>query len=113
MDQISFADVEYAGKRKKTRREVFMEEMEPVVPWNALLKLIEPHFPVAGRGPHALPTGVDPDGELDSELVCAERLGDGTFPWGCSRKYLFFESWTAIRWHISTKVQSVTLDLPA
>ena len=28
MSQISFADAEYAGKRKKTRREVFLEEME-------------------------------------------------------------------------------------
>ena len=30
MTQISFADAEYAGKRKKTRREVFLEEMELV-----------------------------------------------------------------------------------
>jgi IS5 family transposase len=50
MSQIGFSDLEYAGKRKKTRREVFLEEMELVVPWMALLKLIEPHYPVAGRG---------------------------------------------------------------
>ena len=50
MSQISFSDAEYAGKRKKTRREVFLEEMEQVVPWKALLKVIEPHYPVAGRG---------------------------------------------------------------
>jgi IS5 family transposase len=56
MSQISFADAEYAGKRKKTRREVFLEEMEVVVPWQVLLKIIEPHYPVAGRGrkPYAL-----------------------------------------------------------
>jgi IS5 family transposase len=56
MDQMSFSDAEYAGKRKKTRREVFLEEMELVVPWKALLGLIEPHYPVAGRGrrPYAL-----------------------------------------------------------
>lgn len=35
MDQISFADAEYAGKRKTTRREVFLEEMELVVRWKA------------------------------------------------------------------------------
>lgn len=29
MSQLSFADAEYAGKRKKTRREVFLEEMAP------------------------------------------------------------------------------------
>ena len=50
MSQISFADAEYAGKRKKTRREVFLEEMDLVVPWKVLLKIIEPHYPVAGRG---------------------------------------------------------------
>ena len=44
MGQISFADAEYAGKRKKTRREVFLEEMELVVPWKALVGLIEPHY---------------------------------------------------------------------
>ena len=55
MDQISFADAEYAGKRKKTRREVFLEEMELVVPWQGLLKLIEPHYPTAGRGRRPYP----------------------------------------------------------
>lgn len=33
MSQISFSDAECAGKRKKTRRELFLEEMEQVVPW--------------------------------------------------------------------------------
>ena len=50
MDQISFAGAEHAGKRKKTRREIFLEEMELVVPWKALVKLIEPYYSVAGRG---------------------------------------------------------------
>ena len=44
-----------AGKRKKTRREVFLEEMERVVPWKALLGLIEPHYPAAGRGRRPYP----------------------------------------------------------
>jgi transposase, IS5 family len=55
MSQISFADAEYAGKSKKTRREVFLEEMELVVPWKALLKVIEPFYPVAGRGRRPYP----------------------------------------------------------
>ena len=59
MSQISFSDAEYAGKRKKTRREVFLDEMEQVVPWKALLGLIEPHCPGAGRGRRPLPAGVD------------------------------------------------------
>jgi IS5 family transposase len=52
MSQISFGDAEYAGKRKKTRREVFLEEMDRVVPWKSLVELIEPLYPVAGRGRH-------------------------------------------------------------
>jgi len=52
MTQLSFSDAEHAGKRKQTRREVFLAEMERVVPWKALLPLIEPHYPKAGRGRH-------------------------------------------------------------
>jgi IS5 family transposase len=55
MGQISFSDAEYAGKRKKTRREVFLDEMELVVPWKALLGLIEPHYPATGRGRRPYP----------------------------------------------------------
>jgi IS5 family transposase len=55
MSQMSFSDAEYAGKRKKTRREVFLEEMEQVVPWKVMLGLIAPHYPVAGRGRRPYP----------------------------------------------------------
>ena len=55
MSQISFSDAEYAGKRKKTRREVFLEEMEQVVPLAALLKVIRPFYPEAGRGRRPYP----------------------------------------------------------
>ena len=37
------------GQRKRTRREVFLAEMEQVVPWKALLALIEPYYPKLGR----------------------------------------------------------------
>ena len=55
MSQLSFGDAEYAGKRKKTRREVFLAEMEQVVPWSRLLAVIEPHYPKAGRGRRPYP----------------------------------------------------------
>ena len=35
---------------KKTRRALFLEEMEQVVPWAQLCRLIEPHYPRAGNG---------------------------------------------------------------
>jgi IS5 family transposase len=55
MKQISFGDAEYAGKRKQTRREVFLAEMDQVVPWRSLQSLIEPFYPEAGRGRHPYP----------------------------------------------------------
>jgi len=58
MTQMSFSDAEYAGKRKQTRREIFLAEMEQTVPWETLLALIEPVYPKAGNGrrPYALET---------------------------------------------------------
>src|ERR1700733_13337691 len=35
---------------KKTRRELFLEEMEQVVPWRELWGLVEPHYPKPGKG---------------------------------------------------------------
>ncbi|GAB3377685.1 hypothetical protein GCM10027514_15310 [Azotobacter armeniacus] len=53
---MSFADAEYAGKRKQTRRERFLLEMDQVVPWSGLIALIEPHYPKGegGRPPYPL-----------------------------------------------------------
>jgi len=42
---------------KKTRRAVFLEEMEQVVPWRKLRALIEPHYPNPGNG--RPPVGVE------------------------------------------------------
>lgn len=49
MKQTTFASLSYAAKKKRTRREVFLGEMEKVVPWRALEALIEPHYPRSGR----------------------------------------------------------------
>src|SRR3984885_16062057 len=48
--QISFAESEFAEKKKVTRREKFLAEMETVVPWVRLIALIEPHYPQGARG---------------------------------------------------------------
>ena len=50
MKQISFATLAESVKKRKTKRERFLEEMETVVPWAALVALIEPHYPKAGKG---------------------------------------------------------------
>ncbi len=48
MKQTTFASLTYATKKKRTRRETFLSEMESVVPWTRLMALIEPHYPKAG-----------------------------------------------------------------
>jgi transposase, IS5 family len=42
---------------KKTRRALFLDEMEQVVPWGKLCGLIEPYYPTAGNG--RPPVGVE------------------------------------------------------
>ena len=57
--QLTFGDAEGLGTRKQTRREIFLAEMEQVVPWQQLLGLVAPHYPVSGRPgrqPYALAT---------------------------------------------------------
>lgn len=52
MKQMPFADAEYAGKRKQTRRERFLIEMHQAAPWKWQIALIEPHYPKGeGRRP--------------------------------------------------------------
>ncbi|MGP5894717.1 IS5 family transposase [Pseudomonas aeruginosa] len=55
MKQMTFADAEYAGKRKQTRKELFLIEMDRVVPWKGLVALIEPHYPKGEGGRPAYP----------------------------------------------------------
>ena len=57
-DQLSFSSLDYAGKKKRTKREVFLAEMAAVVPWAKLEAVIGPHYPVlgpqGGRRPYPL-----------------------------------------------------------
>lgn len=47
--QLSFASHEFAQKKRVTRRERFLGEMEQVVPWARLQAVIEPKYPTGGR----------------------------------------------------------------
>ena len=49
MNQRSFASTEHALKKKRTRREKFLGDMERVVPWPRLIALIEPLYPTSAR----------------------------------------------------------------
>ena len=48
--QLSFAQEEYARKKKTTRRDKFLAEMNRVVPWARLCAVIVPHYPEGRRG---------------------------------------------------------------
>jgi IS5 family transposase len=55
--QQTFASVAWTQKGKVMRRERFLAEMDAVIPWADLLRLIEPHYPKAGNGRQ--PLGVE------------------------------------------------------
>ena len=57
MDQPTFADLEYQGKKRKTRRELFLERMNGLVPWQKLEQRIRPVYAKRGQGrcPYPLP----------------------------------------------------------
>ena len=57
--QLSFATLDYAGKKKRTKR-VFLAEMAATVPWSVLEAVIAPHYPKEGPqgGRRAFPIAV-------------------------------------------------------
>ena len=57
MDQPTFADLEYQGKKRKTRRELFLQRMDGLIPWQKLEQRIRPVYPKPGKGrrPYPLP----------------------------------------------------------
>jgi IS5 family transposase len=58
MKQKSFASTGFELVTKRTRKREFLDEMNLVVPWTALVGLIEPHAPAGktGRPPFAVAT---------------------------------------------------------
>lgn len=56
MNQVSFAEAEYENKRRKTRRELFLEDMEALIPWRKLESKIKRHYAKGktGRPPYLL-----------------------------------------------------------
>ena len=55
--QASFSDLEYAAKKRVTRRDRFLSEIEAATPWLALVAEIEPFYP-KGEGRGRPPIGV-------------------------------------------------------
>lgn len=55
--QLTFSDMEYSRRKKITRREKFLEEMNRLVPWEQWVAAIEPYYPQGLRG--RPPVGVE------------------------------------------------------
>jgi len=56
MSQISFAEAEYQNKKRKTRREKFLERIDQLIPWKKLEKRLPATIPKGenGRRPYPL-----------------------------------------------------------
>lgn len=50
MSQLSFGDMEYANRRRKTGREAFLEHMDKIIPWADWVTLTATHYPSGRRG---------------------------------------------------------------
>ncbi len=58
MQEPTFASLEFRHKKRKTRRERFLERIGALAPWAALEKRIEPVYPRPGRGRRSYPLAV-------------------------------------------------------
>ena len=50
MKQQTFSDIEYSGRKRKTKREEFLEIMNEIIPWEEWVALIKPHYFNGKRG---------------------------------------------------------------
>ena len=55
MDQLSFSDAAYPYKKKTIRKERFLSEIDDLLPWKLLLKLIVRKYPKPGQGAGRFP----------------------------------------------------------
>ena len=77
LEEPTFADLEYAGKKHKTRREVFLERMDGLIPWERLEERIRPLLSQGRPGKAALPPVGDVAGALCPGIPQPERPSDG------------------------------------
>ena len=42
--QLTFSDLEYAERKRVSRREVFLRKMDALIPWDELTAVIRPHY---------------------------------------------------------------------
>jgi hypothetical protein len=92
MMQLSFSSAEYAAKKKRTRRDRFLAQIEAVTSWSVLIEQIEPFYP-KGEGRCRPSVGLSRilrmrDGSRD--LSCSLDANLSEIPTGCSFEQLAF-----------------------
>lgn len=50
MKQQSFSDIEYSNRRRKPKREAFLDSMNEIIPWDQWIELIRPYYYSNKRG---------------------------------------------------------------
>ena len=50
MKQQSFCDIEYSNRRRKTKREEFLDSMNEIIPWDQWIEFIRPYYYSNKRG---------------------------------------------------------------
>ena len=50
MMQQTFSDIEYSNRKRITKRETFLNEMDRILPWAEWTEMIEPFYPKGRRG---------------------------------------------------------------
>ena len=58
MSTLTFSDIAYEARKRKTRRQVFLERMDAVLPWTELLEPVRDHYPKRGNGRPPIPAKV-------------------------------------------------------
>ena len=57
MNQITLTDMEYYNRKKKTKREEFLDAMEKIILWSYWVDMIRPYYFSNKRGRR--PTGIE------------------------------------------------------
>ena len=69
MGQLTFAELEHDRKKRRTRRELFLERMEQLIPWERLEGRIEAVLSEGRLRSAAVPAGRDAAGSLRAVVL--------------------------------------------
>lgn len=48
--QMSFTEMEYSQRQRTTKRDIFLREMDELIPWEECVAMITPYYPSGNRG---------------------------------------------------------------